>query len=132
MMSLKDRLEQVQSKKFDFTNPELYQSDLVGIARGENETCIMLDFQFRDGKSRTLSYTDLREILFDASEGLELYFHSLRFQLLIVRVTGRNLMPIHEMLKQHRVTYIRENPSEIDDLGEEQIYIDGVKVEEVE
>lgn len=131
-MSLRDKLEQVQSRKFEVTNPELYQSELVGIARGETETCIMLDFQFRNGKSRTLSYTDLREILFDASEGLELYFHSLRFQLLIVRVTGRNLMPIHEMLKQHRVTYIRENASEVDDLEEKQVYIDGVKVEEVE
>lgn len=132
MMSLKDRLEQVQSKKFDVTNPELYQSDLVGIARGETETCIMLDFQFRDGKSRSLCYTDLREIIFDASEGLELYFHSLRFNLLKVNITGRNLVAIHEMLKQHRVNYIRENASEVDDLDEKQIYIEGVRVEEVE
>lgn len=131
-MSLKDRLEQVQSKKFDVTNPELYQSDLVGIARGETETCIMLDFQFRDGKSRSLCYTDLREIIFDASEGLELYFHSLRFNLLKVNITGRNLVAIHEMLKQHRVNYIRENASEVDDLDEKQIYIEGVRVEEVE
>lgn len=132
MMSLKDRLEQVQSKKFDVTNPELYQSDLVGIARGETETCIMLDFQFRDGKSRSLCYTDLREIIFDASEGLELYFHSLRFNLLKVNITGRNLVAIHEMLKQNRVNYIRENASEVDDLDEKQIYIEGVRVEEVD
>lgn len=131
-MSLKDRLEQVQSKKFDVTNPELYQSDLVGIARGENETCIMLDFQFRDGKSRSLCYTDLREIIFDASEGLELYFHSLRFNLLKVNITGRNLVAIHEMLKQNRVNYIRENASEVDDLEEKEIYIEGVTIEEVE
>lgn len=131
-MSLKDRLEQVQSKKFDVTNPELYQSDLVGIARGETETCIMLDFQFRDGKSRSLCYTDLREIIFDASEGLELYFHSLRFNLLKVNITGRNLVAIHEMLKQNRVNYIRENASEVDDLDEKQIYIEGVRVEEVD
>lgn len=131
-MSLKDRLEQVQSKKFEVTNPELYQSDLVGIARGETETCIMLDFQFRDGKSRSLCYTDLREIIFDASEGLELYFHSLRFNLLKINITGRNLVAIHEMLKQHRVNYIRENASEVDDLDEKQIYIEGVRVDEVE
>ena len=131
-MSLKDRLEQVQTKKFEVTNPELYQSDLVGIARGETETCIMLDFQFRDGKSRSLCYTDLREIIFDASEGLELYFHSLRFNLLKVNITGRNLVAIHEMLKQHRVNYIRENASEVDDFEEKQIYIEGVRVEEVE
>ena len=131
-MSLKDRLEQVQTKKFEVTNPELYQSDLVGIARGETETCIMLDFQFRDGKSRSLCYTDLREIIFDASEGSELYFHSLRFNLLKVNITGRNLVAIHEMLKQHRVNYIRENASEVDDFEEKQIYIEGVRVEEVE
>jgi hypothetical protein len=132
MMSLKERLEQVQSKKFDVINPELYQSELVGIARGETETCIMLDFQFRDGKSRSLCYTDLREIVFDASEGLELYFHSLRFNLLKVQIVGRNLVPIHEMLKQHRVTYIRENPSEVDDLEEKQVFIEEVRVEEVD
>jgi hydroxyethylthiazole kinase-like sugar kinase family protein len=63
---------------------------------------------------------------------LELYFHSLRFNLLKVNITGRNLVAIHEMLKQHRVNYIRENASEVDDFEEKQIYIEGVRVEEVE
>lgn len=41
-------------------------------------------------------------------------------------------MPIHEVLKQYRVTFIKENYSEIDDLGDEQNYIEGVDVEEVD
>jgi hypothetical protein len=99
-----------------------YRMLLEGRSALRDGTDVMVGLLETHGRVETIS----------ASEGLELYFHSLRFQLLIVRVTGRNLMPIHEMLKQHRVTYIKENPSEVDDLGEEQIYIEGVAVEEVE
>lgn len=131
MSNLKRKLEETGNVTKLRSFGEAYQSEFVGLLRNENDTSTMLDFQFKTGKSRTLCYVDLREMEFDASFGLQLYFSSLRYGLLCVSVTGRNLNLVHEMLKLQRVHFLKENPSDADDLSEEDIFIEGIEFEEV-
>lgn len=132
-MSLKSKIEQLHqvelSKSF---SPEIYRNELVGVVRGENETSLMLELRLKGGKTRTLCYVDLREMEFDPSEGLQVYFSSLRFEMLIITVKGRNLHLVHEMLKQNKVIYLKEYPSENDPFEEEDVFIGSIDVEEVE
>lgn len=133
-MNLKQKLE--ESSKSNVTPlkglaSEAFQSELVGLLRGENDVSTMLDFQFKTGRSRTLCYVDLREMEFDASEGLMLYFSSLRHRLLRVAIIGRNLQLVHEMLKLQRVQFLKEYPADADDLSEDEIFIEEMRFEEV-
>jgi hypothetical protein len=131
-MNLKQKLEESSNvTRLKGLASEAFQSELMGLLRGENDSAVMLDFQFKTGRSRTLCYVDLREMEFDASEGLMLYFSSLRHRLLRVTIIGRNLQLVHEMLKLQRVQFLREYPADADDLSEEDIFIEEMLFEEV-
>lgn len=131
MNNLKKKLEETGNLTKIKAFGEAYQSEFVGLLRGENDSTAMLDFQFKNGKSRTLCYVDLREMEFDASEGLQLYFSSLRVGLLCVALTGRNLNLVHDMLKLQRVHFLKENPSDADEFGDDDIVIDEIEFKEV-
>ena len=63
---------------------------------------VMLDFRMRNGESRALPYSYLTETRFNpAGEIL------LRFVNHEVRLLGRNLRSLYELLLLHRVTWIR-------------------------
>lgn len=132
-MNLKQKLEESSNvTQLKGSSPDVSQSELMGLVRNENDTSVMLDFQFKTGKSHTLCYVDLREMEFDASEGLMIYFSSLRHRLLCVTIIGRNLHRVHEMLQRHRVLFLKEYPADVDDLSEEELFIEEMRFEKVE
>ena len=83
-----------------------------------------LDLRGHDGTSLALPYAQLRSVAFDPA-GISLEFPDHR-----VRVKGRNLRSLYDLLLAHQVTFVQEG--DLDVVSESATFIDKIVVERAE
>lgn len=71
--------------------------------RQQGAVAEFIDFHLKPGQHHTIALTDIREMLFDPSVGIVLFFG-----FGMVRIEGRNLQALHGLLCQRKVSEIRE------------------------
>lgn len=95
-----------------------------GFDRQENGRALMFELRTRDGRRSALPYSYLTRADFDPDKGIEIYVSNV-----VVVVKGRDLGTLYSYLLQNRLTWMREDFSDID-LGEDGVFVESLEVKE--
>ena len=96
-----------------------------GVAEDGCPAVLMLDLRGHNGTCVAFPYDQLRTIAFDPVEGVRLEFQEHR-----VRLCGRNLRRLYDLLVVKRVTFVQEG--DLDVLPESSTFVDGIHVERMD
>jgi hypothetical protein len=90
------------------STPVMENADEVGAMaaygwlRGVKDRAQMLELRMLSGSFRSLAYAWLFDVKFDPSLGIEMDFGSVK-----VKLEGRNLRPLHELIQRHRAVWVQ-------------------------
>lgn len=94
-------------------------------ARPRSREDIMLDIRLTGGQRVALSYAFLAKVEYQPGDILRLHFDAD-----VVRIEGRRLLGVYELLRQHRAKYVQEGSAEEDEMRpEEASHIDAIRME---
>lgn len=125
-----------EDKKQDFggfanklaTNQDnIIQSEFFGIERQDNKQAISLDLQLESGEKIGIPYTHLGIARFKSSAKILIKFMGGK-----IEIEGRNLDLLYDYYLQHRVTFIKENIGDLDEVPENALFIEKITVEELQ
>lgn len=102
---------------------DLSEFKFYGIEPQRTAQTLMLDLRLGNGNFQAFAYSYLTKILFNPSEGIEIYAADVR-----ISIIGRNLNPIYNYLVVHRLTYIQENPGTEDDTSERDTFVEKIEI----
>lgn len=84
---------------------------------------LMLELRFKTGDALALNYALIIWAAHDGSQGITLQFASHR-----VVISGRNLRGVFDALRRHRIAYLHELPSPVDDQPDEATVISSIQI----
>jgi len=102
---------------------EVGEVPAFGWLRGVRDRANMLELRFLNGTFRSLAYAWLFDVAFDPSEGISLDFGQTK-----VKLHGRNLRPLHEMIQRHRVIWVQAQDVKREQGDENATMITGITV----
>ncbi|MBL7815677.1 MAG: hypothetical protein JNL70_11730 [Saprospiraceae bacterium] len=101
----------------------LSEFKFYGIEPQSNAQAVMLDIRLGNGNSQAFAYSYLTKVNFNPSEGIQIFAVDM-----CILLRGRNLNAIYSYLLMHRLTYIQENIGELDEVAENDVFVESIEV----
>lgn len=106
----------------ELAEDEIVESEFYGIER-QYRRAVMFNLRLKGGIYASFPYSYVTKVLFDPSIALEIYVVDS-----IVSIKGRNLHKIYAYLMQHRLSFIKENITDIDNTPENEAFVASISI----
>lgn len=100
------------------------KNKFFGIEKQTGFQALMLDVRFANGNFQAIPYSFITKIIYDPSISIDICTTEDKCS-----IEGRNLEQLYNQLLKHRVTFIKENENEFDDVEEKECFIEKIKIE---